>query len=284
MVFSLNWKQALAFFISFVPALVFYALQKGSLANLPPSPITPPAHALQRVYDAFTHQLQDTINIYFDLVNTNKEIRVLRAENSQLSSNLQLLEEYRSENIRLRELLTFQKELPRKTVAARIISKDIFIDQKSIIIDKGSDDGIKRLQGVVSTKGIVGYVIDIEPHSAKVLTITDRGASVDALVQRTRARGIVSGISKDQCLLRYLMREQDVEAGDQIVTSGRQGFFPKGFLVGVVTQVEEGALGVSYQAQLTPAIEVDKLEEVLVIVDHVVSEDDSKKVAGSNEK
>lgn len=263
---SWSFRQSFAFFLIFIPALLFYAMQKKSLENPPWAVLQPPAHWVQESYDVFTNQLQATLVTYLDLINIKQKNSDLLRENGELNTQLQLLEEYRTENSRLRALLSFKQELKRKSVSARIISKDILIDQKSVLIDKGTEDGLERLQAVLSPQGVVGYVISVEKKSSRVLLLTDRSASVDTIVQRTRARGITSGRSQKNCTMKYIVRKEDVAEGDVVVTSGRQGFFPKGFIVGHILSVEESPTGVSYNAVIQPAAPIDRLEEVLVIV------------------
>ncbi len=264
---SWNWKQTFGIFLLFVPALVFYALQKNISTPTQGTLFEKPAHWLQLSYDQLTHKIQESLNTYFYLVNINIENRELKAQNASLASQMQLLEEYRLENVRLRELFKFQQELPRKTLPARVISKDILLDQKSILIDKGREDGVERLQGVISADGVVGYTLEVQERTARVMLISNHNASVDALVQRTRARGIVSGISNESYRLNYIMRKEDAEVGDLIVTSGRQGYFPKGFKIGSVLKVEPSPTGVSFQAILKPEVKLDHLEDVLVIIE-----------------
>lgn len=264
---SWNWKQTFAYFLLFVPALFFYALQKGVLNQASGTPLQAPAHWLQTTYDQVTHKIQDSLNTYFYLIDINRDNKILKTENAHLASQMQLLEEYRTENKRLRELFKFEQEFPRKTVAARVIAKDIISNQKSFTIDKGSDDGVQRLQGVIAAGGVIGYVIEVEAMSSRVLPLTNQNASIDALVQRTRARGIVSGSSGHSYLLKYMMRRQDAQVGDLVVTSGSQGFFPKGFIIGEITDVSPSPTAVSFQAKIKPAVKIDRLENVLVIVE-----------------
>jgi rod shape-determining protein MreC len=264
---TLNWKQTLAFLLIFAPALVFYALQKGAFTAADGTPLQKPAHWVQSFYDQFTHKIQNSLNTYFYLIDTNIENRKLRIENAKMASQVQLLEEYRTENIRLRELFKFQKELPRETLAARVIAKDILSNQRSFTIDKGSLDGVERLQGVIAAGGVIGYVIEVEPGSSRVLPLANQHASIDALVQRTRARGIVSGATNQFYQLKYMMRKEDAQPGDLVVTSGSQGYFPKGFTVGLVVEMQPSPTAVSYQAMIQPAVNIDLVEEVLVIIE-----------------
>lgn len=271
---SWNWKQAFALFLLFVPALFFYALQKNAVVLTQGTALQTPAHWLQQSYDQLTHKLQESLNTYFYLVGINGENKKLKTENAVLASQMQLLEEYRSENIRLRDLFKFQQEVPRKTIAARVISKDILLDQKSFTIDKGSKEGVIRLNGVISAQGVVGYIIEVEESSSRVLLLSNPNASVDSLVQRTRSRGVVSGISSRAYQMNYLMRKEDAEPGDIVVTSGRQPYFPKGFSVGNVISVNPSPTGVSYQAKIEPAVKADHLENVLVIVEKKIEEEE----------
>jgi rod shape-determining protein MreC len=264
---SLTLKQTVAFLLLFVPALIFYALQNNVLNVVKGTPLQTPAHWVQLAYDEFTHLVQESLNTYFYLVATNRENKVLKIENAKLASKVQLLEEYRSENIRLRDLFKFQQELPRETIAARVISKDISNANNSFTIDKGSEHGVKRLQGVISANGIVGYTFEVEPNSSRVLLLSNQNASIDALIQRTRARGIVSGINSKTYELKYLMRKEDAQPGDRVVTSGRKGFFPKGFIIGEISEVRHSPTAVSFRAEIKPAVKIDQLEHVLVIVD-----------------
>lgn len=264
---SLNWKQTFVFFLVFVPALIFYALQNSWLNITEGTPLQTPAHWIQLAYDELTHKIQDSLNTYFYLVATNSENKILRTENAKLASQIQLLEEYRSENERLRELFKFQKEMPRESLPARVIAKDINSPGNSFTIDKGSNDGVKRMQGVVAAEGVVGYTFEVEPNSSRVLLLSNQNASIDALIQRTRARGIVSGQNLNAYELKYMMRRDDAQPSDIVVTSGSQGFFPKGFIIGTVSSVRPSPTAVSFRAILEPAVKIDRLENVLVIIE-----------------
>lgn len=269
---SLNWKQTFAFFLIFVPALTFYALQNNILNFTEGTPLQTPSHWVQLAYDELTHKIQDSLNTYFYLVATNRENKILRTENAKLASQIQLLEEYRGENQRLREVFKFQKEMPRESLPARVIAKDINNPNNSFTIDKGSNDGVKRMQGVVAAAGVVGYTFEVEPNTSRVLLLSNQNASIDALIQRTRARGIVSGLNTNAYELKYMMRRDDAQSGDLVVTSGSQGFFPKGFIIGKVSLVKPSPTAVSYRAELEPAVKIDRLENVLVIIEKQIVE------------
>jgi len=109
-------------------------------------------------------------------------------------------------------------------------------------------------------------VVDVSSRYSKVMLIIDRNSSVDALVQRTRARGIIKGEASGHCLFKYVLRKDDVRAGDKIVASGLDGVFPKGLPVGDVKEVIRRTSGVFQEVRVVPYIDFEKLEEVLVIL------------------
>ncbi len=271
-----TWKQIFAFFLIFFPSFIFYALQKKVSVHMTNTPLQTPAHWLQSFYDSFTYKIQSSLKDYLYLAKTNRENRTLKLEIAEMKSELQLLEEYRLENIQLRELFEFQKNLPQKTLAARVISKDILPDQESFLINKGSAHGVQRLQGVISPSGVVGYTLEVKAHTSRVLLLSNQEAQIDAIVQRTRARGLVSGLSPKICQFNYMMRKEDAGNGDKVVTSGRHGFFPKGFPIGTIKNIKPSPTGVSYLARIEPSVKINHLENVLIIVDKQPIETEEK--------
>ena len=272
-----TWKQIFAFFLIFFPPFVFYALQKKAFVRSTETFLGTPAHRLQKFYDNLTHKIRSSFKDYLYLVETNEENRDLKLKITKMTSELHLLEEDRMENIRLHKLFRFQQKLPQKTLAARVISKDILLDQESFIIDKGSAHGVQRLQGVISAQGVVGYTLDVKTHSSQVLLLSSQDAHIDAIIQRTQARGLISGLSPKVCQFNYMMRENDARKGDKVVTSGRHGFFPKGFPIGTVKNVKSSSTGVSYLAQVEPLVKVNRLENVLVIINREPTQTDADK-------
>ncbi len=272
-----TWKQILAFFLIFFPPIIFYALQKKALMHSTASSLRTPSHWLQEIYDKATHDLRTGLKDYLYLVGINEENRDLKLKIIRMTSELQRLEEYRMENIHLRKLFGFQQELPQKTLAARVISKDLLLDQESFIIDKGSVHGVQRLQGVVSSEGVVGYTLEVKTHSTQVLLLSSQEAHVDAIIQRTRARGLVSGLSQKVYRFSYMMRSDDAKQGDQVVTSGQHGFFPKGLPIGTVKNITSSPTGLSYLARLEPSVKLNQLENVLIIVNKKPTDADTNK-------
>jgi rod shape-determining protein MreC len=204
---------------------------------------------------------------YFYLVNVAGENHVLMHQLSQAVENKNLWHETELANARLRDLIDFQKNISERVVAAEVIGIDPSAWFKTVIIDKGEADGITRGLPVVILQGIAGQVIEVSNHYSKVMLIVDSNSAVDSLVQRTRARGIIKGESTDQCRLDYVLRKNDVRIGDTIVSSGLDGVYPKGLRIGYVSQVIEHDADIFHEVIITPFVDFEKLEEVLVILE-----------------
>lgn len=179
----------------------------------------------------------------------------------------QLLAE-RAEAERLRRLLAFAEASPdRRYVGARVVGVRLGpVGLQLLTIDRGSDDGIARMMPVVVADGVVGRVHAVAGGTADVLVLTDRNSSVAARVERTRARANVRGLGKpDAARLDFALRTEDMIEGDALVTSGTDGVFPRGVPVGKVTQLDRTAHGLFQEARVIPAVDVTRVEEVLVM-------------------
>lgn len=203
---------------------------------------------------------------YFSLASTAQENATLKRSLRESRAQYEQLREIELSNLRLRKLLDFKASLADRAIAAEVIGTDPSQWFKAIIINKGRSDGLKKGLPVVVPEGIAGQVTDVGPYYAKVMLIIDRNSAVDALVQRTRARGIIKGESTGQCLFQFVLRKEDVQLGDRIVTSGLDGVFPKGQPVGVVSGVLKRSSGIFQEVSVKPFIDFEKLEEVLVVL------------------
>ncbi len=189
------------------------------------------------------------------------EVRTLQLERQQL-----LVE--RAEAERLRKLLDFAKESPdRRYAGARVIGVRLGTTGRQLLtVDKGASDGIARMMPVVVAEGVVGRVYAVTASSADVLVLTDLNSSIAVRVDRTRARANVRGLGKpDGAKLEYALRTEDMIEGDQLVTSGTDGVFPRGLPVGKVTQLNRTGHGLFQDARVVPAVDVTRLEEVLIV-------------------
>ncbi|MBI4514907.1 MAG: rod shape-determining protein MreC [Deltaproteobacteria bacterium] len=202
---------------------------------------------------------------YADLVGVRAENESLRRRLQQLEEQSGRLAELAETNQRLNELLGFRSILEGQTHAAQVSGRNPGTLFQSLTIDKGEHDGIRKGFAVLSPQGAIGQVIATSPHSARVLLLTDHNSGVDAVVQRSRARGIVAGALADGCVMKYVERGEDVEVGDRVTTSGLDGIFPKGILIGEITKVSRNHRGLLQVAEIRPSAPLDRLEEVLVV-------------------
>ncbi|UCF94474.1 MAG: rod shape-determining protein MreC [Desulfobacterales bacterium] len=204
---------------------------------------------------------------YFFLVAVSQENQRLKKSLSQAVEKNNHLREIELSNLRLRSLLNFQQSTPKRVLAAEVIGKDPSTWFNTVIIDKGEAEGLRKGLAVVMSEGIVGQVIETSAHYSKVMLIIDRNSAVDALIQRTRARGVIKGGATDQCYLEYALRKHDIEIGDTVISSGLDGVYPKGLRIGRVSDIIRRNSAIFQAVTVAPFVDFETLEEVLVILD-----------------
>ncbi len=203
---------------------------------------------------------------YVALVHTERDNKQFKARLESLEAQNARLQELSHENDRLRGLMKMSSEnnVP-VSVVANVIGYDASNWVKSISIDKGSSDGVQRGQPVIGAAGVVGQVIAAAPKSSRVLLLTDHASGVDAIIQSSRARGVVEGLGGSVCRWRFVLAADEVKIGDKVITSGADGIYPKGLLLGVVSDVDENSKGLFQSVEIDPAEDFLKLETVLVL-------------------
>ena len=221
--------------------------------------------------------IEDAINIslkslldawkrYLFLVGLEEENRQLRREKALLSEQLNRYREGYLEAIRLQKLLALQSGFPYRTIAARVIDSNRTSLFKTLLINKGTADGLRVGLAVLSDQGAVGRIIETSWHASRVLLMIDENSNIDALIQRNRAQGILQGAGPSGCNLKYISRVEEVQAGDVVLSSGLAGVFPKGLLIGVVTGASRKGEGLFQKIDVAPAVDFGKVEEVLALI------------------
>jgi rod shape-determining protein MreC len=188
----------------------------------------------------------------------------LESRIDQLEEQVVQMDELTHENERLRDLLAYRDHLAGETIAAAVIGRDATGIARTLTIDRGERDGIHKGAAVLAPGGIVGQVFLAGAHAARVLLVTDHNSGIDAVVQRTRARGIVEGTVSEACGLKFVKRTEDLQPGDVIVTSGVDGIFPRGLPIGQIVAVDKRGQGLFQYATVRPFVDFDRLEDVLV--------------------
>ena len=223
--------------------------------------ITPIGHLLSTVSSA----MSGTWHAYVDLVGVRQEREWLRRRVRELEGQVERAATIESQNARLQALLDLRESMPGQSVAARITGVDASGLFRTATLNKGETDGVQKGMAVVSPAGVVGKVVSTSPNAARVLLLEDPSSGVDALVQRSRARGIVEGSLNGGCQLKYVKHREDLRVGDLVATSGLDGIFPKGVRVGTISRLSREEGGLFQTAEIEPAVDFNKLEEVMVV-------------------
>lgn len=225
---------------------------------------------IQRPFQVATDRILFSVSSlwedYINLVNTQNENKRLTARLAVLESMNSNLIEYKSENERLRKMLSAAEEDKLKVLAASIIGFDSMSFSETVILDRGSRHGIKTEMPVLQGNSVVGQIVAVSPNSSKVLLITDPASAVDCIVQDSRVRGTIRGTSrKNLCDLNFVLPEDRVLSGSRVITSGMDGIFPKGLLVGEISSVEQDIGKMFQKIKVIPAVDFTKLENVLIV-------------------
>lgn len=202
---------------------------------------------------------------YIFLWNTQRDHHRMIEENRKLLGKFAALREMQQENIRLRKLLDFTSTHQLKTVIARVIAKDVSSEFRAVRINRGESSGIRKNMAVITNEGVVGRVLRTTRKTADVVTVLDLLSAVDSIVERSRARGIVEGMTDEVCQLKFVIRTDDIEPGDLLITSGLGGIFPKGIPVGTVSRANRKAYGISQEVEVRPSVDFSRLEEVMIV-------------------
>jgi len=236
-------------------------VNEQSLAGRSAGRLTAP---VQGLVSSIAEGLGGVVDNYVLLVGVSEEAGRLRREVAELKRELLAAEETAVENRRLRNLLGFSESNELRLVPARVVGRSASAWFRTVVLDKGSEDGVAVDCPVLTPAGVVGRVYETTASASRVLLITDASSAIDGVVQRTRAQVLVEGRLGPTCRILYLARGEEAAAGDRIVTSGLGGVFPKGLLLGDIQQVRVSRGEVFQSAEMSPSADLSRLEEVFV--------------------
>jgi rod shape-determining protein MreC len=210
---------------------------------------------------------------------TLRDLRSLQARAQELHETVDRLmienvrlREADIERAQLREQLQFKLANPTyESLGAEVIGHDPSNLLRYITIDRGAKDGLAIGMPVVTARGLVGRITSVFPQSARVMLLTDPASSVNALIQSSRATGVVQGQGQRGLLLRFLEQSEQVEVGDIVLTSGLGGNMPKRLVIGQVTAVRRNDVEMFVEVQVQSAVYFDRIEMVQVIQSFVPS-------------
>jgi rod shape-determining protein MreC len=253
----------------FCVLLSVYILTAAARGSLKTDPVGP---ALLWALRPLQIVLQAAAGWFKEIQESRLTLGGYKVENERLRQRIVELEKERNRlleaeatNRRLQQLLEFRAQLPAAGITASVIAESASPWFKSCLLDKGSADGIRKGMAVLTPLGALGRIIEVTAHSAKVLLLTDPNSGIDVVVQRSRARGIVSGSLENGPIMKYVKHGEDVQVGDRLITSGMDGVFPKGMMVGAVISVHKQTAGLFQQINVLPSVTLDTTEQVLVV-------------------
>ena len=205
---------------------------------------------------------------FTDINKLKEENEQLLAKNSELEQSLRELENIKTENETLKEYMNLTEKYGEyKTIPAYVINKDISNYSKTIVINVGTNDGVKENMTVIGDQGLVGHIVSVTDTTAKVQTIIDTASSVSATMSSTDETIVCKGTLESTTELKamYIPTDYNIIQGDSIETSGLGGIYPKGIHIGTVKQVEATKNVTDRYAVIETAVDFDKLSTVLVI-------------------
>ena len=258
-------RLAIVLFALLLVALFLLPSQSQGLLQYVGGPLGQILSLPLAAFSSLDHGISDAWEGYIALQNVREEnrqlrrdIELLRGQNNQLRDSVSATQRYET-------LLNLKQQIPSRIAAAQVIGTDATNWYRGVILNKGENDGVRSEMGVITPAGVVGRIVKTNSTSSVVLLVTDPNNAIAGLVQRTRDEGIVEGTSHGRARLKYIPLLSRVQPGDRVVTSGLTGAFPRGLAIGGLTQVEKSEGDLFQSAEIDPAVDLSKLDEVLVI-------------------
>ncbi|MFQ5559123.1 MAG: rod shape-determining protein MreC [Nitrospinota bacterium] len=222
---------------------------------------------IQKVVTASFRGARDVIDSYIYLAGVKEKIIDIEERNRELIFENNRLNEIILKYKRVETLHSIKDSFFQyKLLLSNVIGYDPSNWSRMIVIDKGTSDSVQKNMAVITHKSLVGRVVQAMDHHSKILLVTDARSSVDAVIQSTRDRGIVSGTNDNYFTVEYLSVNSEVREGDKIVSSGMGGTVQSGLMIGTVRKVFEQSKGLFKRVEVTPSSDMDRLEEVFVVV------------------
>ncbi|MCA1829508.1 MAG: rod shape-determining protein MreC [Myxococcales bacterium] len=267
-----------------VPFVIFFVkAKKGRDLNLVDKVVLSLTAPIEKTISGTAFAVSDVWHGYLALRGVRDENVRLRRESIRARSIEQQTTELRLENERLKRLLDFtDKQAPMRLLTARVVAVGASPHSHTLRIARGADDGVVKGAAVIAPDGIVGTVAQLTSAYADVQLVVSPLSAVPAITQRTRGRSTVKGTGDiGRCKLEYALRTDDLQEGDLLVTAGGPGFYPPGLRIGRVTNVVRKPHGLFLDAEVVPAVDFSRLDEVSVVVAAEPTPAPPAEVAGS---
>jgi len=224
------------------------------------------AAPIQKALSAPVDGVRNTWGNYVALLDVRDQNARLRERVAQLQEENLQFREALVESGRLRTIAEMRSEIEVPMRPAQVVGTDVSPWFHSVLIDRGRSDGVRAGMPVLTETGVVGIATATSRNAGRVLLLVDAQSSIDGIVQRSRARGIVKGTGGDGLEFEFFVRGDDVQVGDLVITSGFGGAYPKGLRVGEVIEVQADPSAFIHRAVLKPAVDFGRLEQVFVLL------------------
>jgi len=223
------------------------------------------AAPVQRVVTAPVDLVRDFWRGYVALVDVQAENERLRGRVAALQEENLQYREALLESGRLREVAALRDEFQVDMVTAQVVGGEVSPLLRSVLLDRGRVQGLLSGMPVVTGQGLAGLVTGTAPHAARAMLLLDRQSAVDGMIQRSRAPGIVHGQGTRELRFEFAVRGDDVQVGDEVITSGLGGVYPKGLRIGEVVEVSKPDARLLQEARVRPSVDFQRLEQVYVM-------------------
>jgi len=228
---------------------------------------------LERGTAAVTGSVRHTWSDYVGLRQARAENETLKRQLADAQIQLQEQRALADRTRSLAQMLELREGLELKTTAAEIIGAGSTPDFRTVTIDKGQRQGLATDMAVIAPAGVVGRIVVPGALASKVQLLIDRNAAAAALVARSRAQGLVAGTGEMRFRMEYVPTVSDIVVGDTVVTSGLDGIYPKGLVIGRIDSIDK--TGSAWQIGIVPAVDFSSLEQVLVVLSSPTSTNDA---------
>ncbi|MBI3354343.1 MAG: rod shape-determining protein MreC [Nitrospirae bacterium] len=243
-------------------------LQKRPRYYLIEKPVVFVISLFQRGFTQTGAGIKGVWSSYINLIGVQKENALLKQEIGHLRAENTRYKEMTHSLERMQTLLEFKDNAPFRTISVRVIGRDTSNLFKTITIDSGEGNGIKKDMAVITPDAVVGRVIRTSRNSSLVLLMIDRNSAIASIIQRTRDEGIIEGRGGSIANLKYIQILSDIQSGDVVITSGIDGIYPKGMNIGRVVSAKKESDVIFQEVAVAPVVDFTRLEEVLVVVDN----------------
>lgn len=264
--YFLGQKKLIVLFI--ILFLVFlwmtYQIRSGTgqpLKGILDRIISPP----QRFILIISDNLRGLWGHYILIVGKSKENERLMKEIEGMRTERNSYLELQEENRRLKSILSLKEHQTGYVATADVIGRDYSNWFRSVMIDKGETEGLKKDMAAITPSGLVGRVSQVTSGTARVVLITDRSSSLSGRIVRTRDEGILQGTGGGRCRLKYVRQSTELKVGDILLSSGLDGIFPEGLNVGTISHVERKGSGFFQEVEVIPAADLTKLDELIIV-------------------